>query len=55
MTSDIGFAVTTNLDKDGIRNFSYFLTKELQELIRVGMSFSQMMKPQTETQGYQKS
>ena len=40
---DIGFAVATNLDNDGIRNFTYILVEEIQELISTGMSFGQMI------------
>jgi hypothetical protein len=43
---DIGFAVATNLDEDGIRNFTYLLVKEIQELVSTGLSLGQMMKTQ---------
>lgn len=46
MKPDIGLAVATNLDGDGIRNFAYFLVKEIQELISAGMSLSQTIKAQ---------
>jgi hypothetical protein len=42
--SNVGLAVTTNLDGDGIRNFTYILVKEIQELISAGLSMGRMMK-----------
>ena len=50
MKPDIGFGVTTSLDGDGIRNFSYILVKEIQELVGIGVSLGQMMSTQMETQ-----
>jgi hypothetical protein len=44
--SDIGFAVTTNLDGDGIRNFTYLLMKEIQGSISTGLGLSGIMKTQ---------
>ena len=43
---DIGLAVTTNLEGDGISNFAYFLVKEIKDLIGIGMGLSQMMNSQ---------
>jgi len=46
MKPDIGFAVATNLDGDGVRNFTYLLVKEIQELVSTGLSLGQTMKTQ---------
>ncbi|MFC1714989.1 DUF3352 domain-containing protein, partial [Candidatus Poribacteria bacterium] len=45
MEPNMGFAVATNLDGDGIRNLNYFLVKEIQSLVNTVVGFSQMMKP----------
>ncbi len=45
MESNMGFAVATNLDGDGIRNLSYFLVKEIQSLVNTVVGLGQMMKP----------
>ena len=42
---NMGFAITVNLDRDGLRCFNYFLTKEIRELVSTVASFGQMMKP----------
>ncbi len=47
---DIGLAVTTSLDGDGVSNFTYILVKEIQELVGIGMGLSQMMNSQGRTQ-----
>ena len=46
MKPDIGFAVATNLDRDGVRNFTYFLVEEIQELVSTVLNLGQMMKTQ---------
>jgi hypothetical protein len=43
---DIGFAVATSFDGDSIRNSTYLLVREIQELITTGMGFAQMAKAQ---------
>jgi hypothetical protein len=44
---NMGFATAVGLDGDGIGCFSYFLTKEIQELVSTITGFSQMMaRPQ---------
>jgi len=43
---NIGFAVATSFDGDSIRNSTYLLVREIQELISTGMSFVQMANAQ---------
>ncbi len=43
---DIGFAVATSFDGDSIRNSTYLLVREIQELVTTGMGFAQMAKAQ---------
>lgn len=45
MKAGMGFAVSTTLYGDSVSNFSYFLAKEIQELINTAKGFNQMMKP----------
>jgi len=47
MKSDIGFGVTTKLDGDGVRNFAYFLVREIQELINAGINMGRIVQMQT--------
>lgn len=46
LKSDMSLAVATNIDRDGVRNFTYLLSKELRELVGAGLGFGQMMKAQ---------
>ncbi len=43
---EIGFAVATSFGGDSIRNSTYLLVREIQELITTGMGFAQMAKAQ---------
>ncbi len=43
---EIGFAVATSFDGDSIRNSTYLLVREIQELVTTGMGFAQMAKAQ---------
>jgi len=43
---NIGFAVATSFDGGSIRNSTYLLVREIQELITTGMGFAQMAKAQ---------
>jgi len=46
MKPNMGFAVATKLDGDGISNFSYILVREIRDLVSTVVSFGEMMKPQ---------
>ncbi len=43
---DIGLAVATSLDGDGVSNFTYILVKEIRDLVGIGMGLGQMMNSQ---------
>lgn len=48
--SDVGLAVVTNCDENGIRNYTYFLLDEIRDLVSIIQGLSQMAKPQVKPQ-----
>lgn len=45
MKSNMGFAIATNINENGISNFNYFLVEEMQNMVDTVMGLVQMMKP----------
>jgi hypothetical protein len=50
ITPRIGFASTTKIDKDGVRNYVYVLVDEVRELIKTGIKINKQIQEQKQVQ-----